>query len=243
MTTARSLITTAMEDLGLLAPDLGEQPSAAEVTYALKRLNQMLDGWSTQSLTVYCKQTDTWLLTPGKNSYTLGPGGDQAITRPLYVEFAYTRDATGQDHPCRILSQDEYNLIPLKNYPASWADRVFYDPQEAALGVGTLNLIPNPQLALNFFLISMQQLAQFATANTDIVLAPGYEKAIARNLACELPGFGVDPSAKLFKDATDSRADIERLNTIIHTQPMRSDYPIRRVGVKAVSILTNGPNR
>lgn len=85
-TTALALITRSYKLLGVLQP--GETPDAALAQDALVTLNQMLGGWSRQSLTIPSVAREVFGLTANLGVYTMGPGGDFDTSRPPYLTGA-----------------------------------------------------------------------------------------------------------------------------------------------------------
>jgi hypothetical protein len=109
MTTANDQINGAMRLLGVLAE--GETPSAATSQDALAALNQMIDSWNTERLSVFSTQDQvkTWL--PNSISNTLGPTGTLVGTRPILIDDASELDSMpeGVDTPYRdILDRIKY---------------------------------------------------------------------------------------------------------------------------------------
>ena len=70
MSTALDLITGALRKINVLAA--GEVPNAQESADALMVLNDLLDTWSTEHLTVFDNNENILILTPGKTTYTVG---------------------------------------------------------------------------------------------------------------------------------------------------------------------------
>lgn len=70
MTTALGLVTGALRKIGQYAA--GEPLDPVDLADALDQLNALLDAWSTEHLSVYNNVENTFILTPGKVSYTVG---------------------------------------------------------------------------------------------------------------------------------------------------------------------------
>ena len=63
----------------------------------------------------------------------------------------------------------------------------------------------------------------FATYATDVVMPPGYEQALIKNLAVDVaPSFDVTPSPLTIKSAQNSLKIIERTNRVIPTMSIDS---------------------
>lgn len=87
---ALTLITAAMQDIGVLAQ--GEVPDAALGQDGLRRLNAMVDGWTNQTLTIPFVTRQVFPLVAGKGGpawpYTMGTGGDFDVPRPTSLTGA-----------------------------------------------------------------------------------------------------------------------------------------------------------
>jgi len=83
MATAIELIESSLRLATVLAS--GETASADEATDGLKSLNDILENWSLENLTVWQGDNEQYALTPGTGSYTIGPGGAFAATRPIRI--------------------------------------------------------------------------------------------------------------------------------------------------------------
>jgi len=84
--TADTLIVGAMDLVGNYAP--GEPIAADEKTDALRRLNNMVSGWRTQSLIVLAVERNVFPLVANKQTYTIGIGGDFNVPRPIAISGA-----------------------------------------------------------------------------------------------------------------------------------------------------------
>ena len=90
-TTAGDQINGALRLLGILAE--GETPSAATSQDALVALNQMIDSWNTERLSVFSTQDQVFSWPPNVLSRTLGPTGDFVGNRPILLDdSSYFRD-------------------------------------------------------------------------------------------------------------------------------------------------------
>ena len=72
--TANDQINGALRLLGVLAE--GETPSAATSQDALTALNQMIDSWNTERLSIFSTQDQVFSWLPNVLNRTLGPTGD-----------------------------------------------------------------------------------------------------------------------------------------------------------------------
>lgn len=70
MTTAQDIIVGSLRFLNQYAP--GESLDSADADDALQTLNDLLDSWSTDQLSVWASSENTFNYTPGQYQYTVG---------------------------------------------------------------------------------------------------------------------------------------------------------------------------
>ena len=74
MATAGDIINGSLRLIGVLAE--GEVPSSETSDDALNAMNQMIESWNTERLSVYSTQDQVFNWPPATISRTLGPSGD-----------------------------------------------------------------------------------------------------------------------------------------------------------------------
>lgn len=107
------LVTKAYEDAGLMT--LGGTPNAAQMTRGLDRVNDLINLWATQGLKLWLQEDISVPLTAGKTTYSMGPGGDVNMTKPLSVFQGYYLTSTQSRQPLTILSRDEWTRMSQTN--------------------------------------------------------------------------------------------------------------------------------
>ena len=214
MTTAVDLITLALKDIGALG--IGQAISADDTADALATLNMMLGQWQGERLSVY-HLVDTAIPSTGKQTYTIGTGGDFNVQRPIKINAAYARlnagSSTPIDYPVTIIdSREDYSRIALKalqSFPA-WA---YYDP---AYPLGNLDFYPVPNNTFELHIVTMEALPQFTAPAQTISLPPEYMTAIRYNLALYLaPSYQIEPQRSLVTLATNAKRIVKRMNSQI----------------------------
>jgi hypothetical protein len=209
--TALDIIKGALRKICQYAP--GETIDADDATDALNTLNGMLDLWSNEHLMVYNNIENVLALTAGKNSYTVGAGGDLNISRPLRISGAYSRlTPTGNsvDFPCREVAFEQYAALGLKSQPGPWPKFMYYD---TAYPMATLYVWPVPTQSVEFHLWTDMVFSQFASTSTAVALPQGYVLAMQTNLACLLaPEYGAQPSPELKSQARKFKQAIKDMN-------------------------------
>ena len=213
---ANDLITRSMRALQALGG--GEVPSATEANDGLTALNAMLDSWSNENLTAYAVLENSFVLSPGTNSYTIGSGGVINVTRPLSITQAYVQDSVGNNFIMQILPRDKWNEIGDRstNITSQLPDTMFYDPQ---FPLGVINIFPTPLLGYTVFFDSLLHQTTFASLTTNLAMPPGYERAMVYNLAGEISnmfGIPIPPASPGSKNvgqlAMESLGNIKRTN-------------------------------
>lgn len=215
MTTAVDLITLALKDIGALG--IGQAISAEDTMDALATLNMMLDQWSEERLSVY-HLIDTAHQANGSISYTVGPGGDFDIPRPIKINAAYARlqssgAGSAVDYRIGMIdAREDYARIALKTL-SSFPEYAFYDSD---FPLGNLFLYPVPNSSYELHIVTMDTLPQFATSAVVVNLPGGYKAAIRYNLACFLaPSYQLPISPELKALATNAKRVIKRANAQI----------------------------
>jgi len=210
MATAGDLINGALRLLGVLAE--GESPSAETSADALNAMNQMIDSWNTERLSVYNTQDQIFNWPADEITRTLGPTGDFVGNRPVLLEDAtYFRDpSTNVSFGIKFINQQQYDGIAVKTVTSTYPQVIWVNMTMPNI---TMTIYPKPTRLLEWHFVSVQELTQPATLATDIVLPPGYLRAFRYNLACDLaPEFGVEPSRQVQRIAMTSKRNIKRIN-------------------------------
>lgn len=228
--TAGDQINRALRMLGVLAE--GETPSASASADALLALNQMIDSWSTQNLSVYATSDQTFTWPASQATRSLGPSGNFVGFRPVILDDTTYFVIDDISYPIRIVSEAEYNAIPTKETSTGYPLVMMLNPKIPDL---EMTLWPVPNVALEMHFISGVVLAQPALLTTTLAFPPGYMRAFAYNLALELaPEFGTDPPKDVRRIAASSKHDIMRINSPIDTLQM----PGGLVGPSRYNIFT-----
>ena len=208
MATAQTLINRAMRLIGAL--EAGETPTADETTDVLYALNSMLESWRLERLMVYVITDVTHTLTPNDGVYTIGPTQNINVTRPIKISLATVTDSD-VDVPLIIADKQAWENIFDANTVSTYPEVLYY---EATYPNATINLWPIPSKANVLTLSLWGVLDGFATAATTVSLPPGYERALAYNLAVEIaPEFQLPVPEAVVGLALNSKASIKRVNS------------------------------
>lgn len=210
MTTAGDQINGALRLIGVLAE--GETPTAAISNDCLSALNQMLDSWSIERLSVYTTRTQTFTWPANTASRTLGPSGNFVGLRPVQLDDStYFRDvSTGISYNIEFINQSQYDSIGLKTVQSTYPQLIFINTGFPDI---EMILFPVPSKALEWNFVSVTELSQPALLTTELAFPSGYLRAFRYNLALEIaPEFGVEPSPQVKRVAMISKRNIKRVN-------------------------------
>ena len=152
-TTAGDQINAALRLIGQLAE--GETPSAATSQDALAALNQMLDSWSIERLSVYSTQDQVFTWPANTATRTLGPTGNFVGNRPVLLDDStYFRDTeSGVSFGIAMINQQQYNGIALKTVTSTYPQVMFTNMTYPDIA---MTVYPVPNKALEWHIISVQ---------------------------------------------------------------------------------------
>jgi hypothetical protein len=209
-TTAGDQINGALRLIGQLAE--GEEPSSATATDALAALNQMIDSWNTERLSVFSTQDQVFSWLPNFATRTLGPTGDFVGNRPILIDDStYFRDPSSNiSFGIKLINQQQYNGIAVKTVTSTYPQVMFVNMTYPDI---TMTVYPVPTKVLEWHIVSVEELTTAALLSTPLAFPPGYLRAFRYNLACEIaPEFGVEPSPQVSRIAMYSKRNLKRIN-------------------------------
>jgi hypothetical protein len=209
-TTAADQINGALRLIGMLAE--GETPSAATAQDSLSALNQMIDSWNTERLSVFSTQDQVFTWTPNQIHRTLGPTGNFVGNRPILLDDAtYFKDPTnGISFGIKIINQQQYDGIAVKTVTSTYPQVIWINMDYPNID---MYVYPVPTKALEWHFISVTELTAPASLSTQLAFPPGYLRAFKYNLACEIANeFGVEPPPNVARIAMTSKRNLKRIN-------------------------------
>ena len=210
MTTAGDIINGSLRLLGVLAE--GEVPSSETSQDALTAMNQMIDSWNTERLSVFSTQDQVFTWPAGQLSRTLGPSGNFIGNRPvLFDDATYFKDpGTGVSYGIKFINQQQYDGIAVKTVTSTFPQVIFVN---MTYPDAEMFIYPRPTRDLEWHFISVEELTTPANLATDLTFPPGYLRAFRYNLACEMaPEFGLEPSQQVSRIAMTSKRNLKRIN-------------------------------
>lgn len=212
--TAQDLISGALKLLGVLAA--GETLKPADAVDGFARLNELIDSWGTQRMTMFTTARSVYSLVSGTRDYTIGPGGTFNQARPMFIDAVsiIPNFTPAIEVPISLYSDDQWAALPYKTFATGWVNAIYYDYADASL-LGTISIYPTINVSgFSLVLYTPTAVTQFADLTTIYSLPPGYAKALRFNLAVTLaPEYGLTPLPAVSVGADDSLAWVKRSNT------------------------------
>ena len=212
--TGNELIASSLRLIGALAS--GETPSGAEGADGLVILNQMIDEWNSERLSVFAQTIHEFTLVANQQLYTMGKDGspDFDVVRPARIERAsivqLSNPSQPLELPIRILNEQGWQAIPVKDITSTLPQVVYIDD---AFPNRNLRYWQTPSIEVKTRLYAWTPLAAFTLAG-DKTLPPAYLKAIRYNLAVDLaPEFGRTTPVEVAVQAAESKGKLKSLNT------------------------------
>jgi len=209
-TTAGDQINAALRLIGQLAES--EVPSAATSQDALAALNQMLDSWNTERLSIFTTQEQVFSWLPGFISRTLGPSGDFVGNRPILMDDAtyFVDPANGISFGIMLINQQQYDGIAVKTVTSTYPQVMWINTNYPDID---MHIYPVPTKVLEWHFISVDPLDTATSLSTTLAFPPGYLRCFKYNLACEIAAeFGVEPPPTVQRIAMTSKRNLKRIN-------------------------------
>jgi hypothetical protein len=209
-TSAGDQIKAALRLIGQLAE--GESPSPETSNDALAAMNQMIDSWNTERLSVFCTQDQVFEWAPDQITRTLGPSGDFVGNRPILIDDAtYFRDPqTNVSFGIKLINQQQYDGIAVKTVTSTYPQVMWVNMEYPNI---SMTVYPKPTRLLEWHFVSVQELTKPATLSTILTFPPGYLRAFKYNLACEIATeFGIEPPQTVQRIAMTSKRNLKRIN-------------------------------
>ncbi len=191
--------------MGILAT--GETFSADEANDWLAGLNDVLETWSIEGLTVYNTNVQTFATVAGQATYTIGDGGDFDAERPVSITAMY-HTVHGVDFPINNWSLQQYDGVPIKSQRQEIVERYVYINDYP---LAQIILWPTPSLAVPLYIDCSRLLSQVANLTTQIALPPAYVRALQYATCIEMMSEYGNP-VDVTPQARSTKALIKRVN-------------------------------
>lgn len=217
--TARQIVVKAMQKIGLLTKT--EQPSSDEINDGFYALNSMLDSWTNESMLITARAWENFPLSAGVSLYTIGTGQTFNTVRPTFINDAYVivSSTTTPSYQLTVIQDETYFDTTLKTQQGI----PFELNYDNAYPSGNIRIYFVPDQAYMLYLLSEKPLTQFASLDTVVSMAPGWEIALIYNLAVLIaPEFGQEASAQTIQIATQAKKNVK--NSIMRVRTMDAEW-------------------
>lgn len=211
---------------------------AADQDVCLRALNNLLDSWDTERLSIFTVQDIVKKGFTGA-TLTIGEGGQLNVPRPVRLEDRCFIRLNNVDYPLRVIDGQTYSEITLKSLNTTFPQVIYLDAQYP---IATAYLWPVASMAVDVHLRLRQQLDGFCRyASDEIDFPPGYRRALVYSLAEELYSVynrPVDRNVAVI--ASKSRRNIKRINSPNVELKMPAELLSRRAsGINAAPLFSS----
>jgi hypothetical protein len=211
-----------------------ETPDAEEAQDALAILNEIVDDWGNERLTMYTSSRAVFPIAAGQQVYLIGPSGaDWTAPRPPYFDNAglllLNSDPTQDlERPIKILTRDEFRRERIKSLQSTLPTKLYYQPDSPN---GTVWLWPAPTQANQIAIYTPTAITQFTSIHQTISFPPGYQRTLRYALAVAYaPEFGRECSPSVQETANDTKTSLKRKNLVSQVGRLRCDPAMRSHG-------------
>lgn len=214
--TVQDLVTATLKLVGACSST--SPPTPDESADVLARLQDLGDSWAAERLSIFQVVRTLFPLVSGQQTYSIGPGGNFDIARPVWIQDAgiisNNNPSQPLELPMTILSDDDWASLSIKNVATSLSWYLYYDYAFNASGRGNVSVWPIPNVStLQVALYVPTPVLTFPSLGTTITFPPGYAEAIRYNLAVRLcPEWGRPLDPVVAQMAVETYARIERAN-------------------------------
>lgn len=198
--------------------------TSEDVVLGLGKLNRMLSGWALEDLLIPHRTTETFTLSVGVSSYTIGVGGVFNTVRPVSIGACILSDGSS------VFVLGSPNLDQFEHLATDYIDRLpsayYYEPLDP---LGVLRFDTGPDIAYSLKLHSFKPTTGFAALTTADSFPSEYEEVVISNLAVRLaPDCGKEASASTQRVALGGLANIRARNTRYRVPTLRVDSALLR---------------
>ncbi|MCK5616757.1 hypothetical protein KAR91_83620 [Candidatus Pacearchaeota archaeon] len=170
---------------------------------------------------IHYVDVESFTLTSGTESYTIGSGGDFDTVRPVKINGGYVRSG-GIDIPLQVVGEKKYRGVSQKSQTGDAVTYLWYNPTWGASELGTIYVYP--AAGGTIYLHNLRPLGE-PTGLTETVLFPGeYDEPIKWNLALRLaPEYGKKASQDVVSLALLALDQLVNFNASLQVETIQSD--------------------
>lgn len=209
MSTALTLIDNALQELGVYGA--GETVSDDDAAVCLEALNDLVDAWRLENLTIYATQNVSAALPAATSSRTIGPAMNFNTARPPRLEDGCFVTVGNLDYPLAVVGEAEYNDITLKTLSGPWPRVCYYN---ASYPTGTVYFYPLG--ACTVTLVLQVALSAFTASSNTFTAPPGYKLAMQLTLTeMVATKFQKQVNPSTARRAMNARRVLKRSNLVV----------------------------
>ena len=186
MALVSAIIADALTENGYLAP--GESLDASVQQLALLRIQNMVDAWAADRLTLSLQLRTVFTLPSGTSTVQVGAGQTVPITRPMFinsVSYLIPSSSPPVEVPIGVMDEDAYANISIKALSSALPLQCFYQTNLSD-AFGSLFFWPQVSQDVDIALYSPQQVGVPATVNSALIGPAGYQEAFMYQLALRM---------------------------------------------------------
>lgn len=224
--TGQKLIAAALQEIGALSP--GEQPSNDDASWAMEKLQRLIDELNAREPMIYSVNFTVYTLPINKTPVTIGPGADFDVNqRPVRIRSAslILNNGTPGDNdveiPLYLRDDDWWAQQQIKGLRSTLPTDLYYNPNWPN---GELYFWPVPTAVNQVRLESDLVIGQIKTYATTFSMPPAYWNLIVYSLGLSLcPSYGREPSPTLVREHAKTVRAV--LGNNVESPRLASDSP------------------
>lgn len=184
------VITSALRKLSVLPS--GGTPTSAQISDATDALQALVKAFQADGMPVWKMSTQTFTVTSGVSSYTVGPSQTVNCPKPLRIVSATYTPSGGNNAPMNIYTQYDYSHLPSTSGTSGLPVDLYYQPLRTT---GVIKLWPTPSESTTVISFTYQSPYEDMDSSTnDFDFPSEWMQALIYNLAWALaPEYGIPP--------------------------------------------------
>jgi hypothetical protein len=211
--TVLSIVTQALQEIG--AYGQGENLAAYNAQVCLLRFQNQLDAWQADQLTLAVNAQLSFTIPGSTQTFTIGPGGDIAAQRPVYIEamnYVVVGSSPEVETVMAPMNDDQYDALSIKNLTSSYPTQYYYNTSFSTL-LGTMFVWPMPTQDVKVYVYAKQGPAVPVALSSTVIGPAGYQDAFIYQLALRLCApFAMPVPPLLPSMAAEAYARVKRAN-------------------------------
>ncbi len=190
--TLANIIDDAMSKAGIKRL-VGSGTSTDQNTLMLRAANRILESFSIEGHNIFATSVNEYSLVADQIVYTIGPGGDFAGVRPLWIKNANLVQPGSPPVYSQISLYDsrDWSFEQVLAMPGSWIYAIWYNPTfphsgSATDGCGEIRVLGQPPSTYKLQLYTWDRFeTNFSSVGNSFIFPPGYSAALVDLLALE----------------------------------------------------------